>query len=136
MFGLFAELGPATIPNPDMKPVRNDYSWNNNASVIFIDQPVNTGFSYSGSNEGTSVASARDLYAMLTFFFQQYPQYAKQDFHISGESYAGHYIPSTASEILSHANSNINLKSILVGNGLTDPLCRYLQASEAAGEPG
>ncbi|OAA78606.1 carboxypeptidase Y [Akanthomyces lecanii RCEF 1005] len=125
MNGLFTELGPATIPNRDLKPVRNNYSWNNNASVIFIDQPVNTGFSYSGSNDGTSVAGAKDLYALLTFFFKQYPQYAKQDFHISGESYAGHYIPVTASEILSHANRNINLKSILVGNGLTEPLTQY-----------
>ncbi|XWW94694.1 hypothetical protein V2A60_002640 [Cordyceps javanica] len=125
MIGLFTELGPATIPTPDLKPKRNPYAWNNNASVIFVDQPVNTGFSYSGSNDGTSVASAKDLYSLLTFFFQQYPQYAKQDFHISGESYAGHYIPVTAAEILSHANRNINLKSILVGNGLTEPLTQY-----------
>ncbi|ATY60816.1 carboxypeptidase Y [Cordyceps militaris CM01] len=125
MNGLFTELGPATIPNPDLKPKRNPYSWNNNASVIFVDQPVNTGFSYSGSNDGTSVASAKDLYSLLTFFFQQYPQYAKQDFHISGESYAGHYIPVAAAEIFSHASRNINLKSILVGNGLTEPLTQY-----------
>ncbi|KAJ3498382.1 hypothetical protein NLG97_g1159 [Lecanicillium saksenae] len=125
MAGLFTELGPATIPNYDQKPVRNDYSWNNNASVIFLDQPVNTGFSYSNSNVGTSVASAKDIYSLLTFFFKQYPQYAKQDFHIAGESYAGHYIPVTANEILSHANRNINLKSILVGNGLTEPLTQY-----------
>lgn len=125
MDGLFTELGPAKIPNRDLKPVRNDYSWNNNASVIFLDQPVNTGFSYSSKNDGTSVASAKDIYSLLTFFFKQYPQYATQDFHISGESYAGHYIPVTANEILSHANRNINLKTILVGNGMTEPLTQY-----------
>ncbi|KAM3505336.1 hypothetical protein MY11210_008012 [Beauveria gryllotalpidicola] len=123
--GLFNELGPATIPRSDLKPVRNDYSWNNNASVIFVEQPVNTGFSYSGNSVDTSVASAKDLYSLLTFFFKQYPQYATQDFHISGESYAGHYIPLTAAEILSHDNRNINLKSILVGNGMTEPLTQY-----------
>ncbi|KAM3496103.1 hypothetical protein MY3957_000560 [Beauveria namnaoensis] len=125
MNGLFTELGPATIPRSDLRPVRNNYSWNNNASVIFVDQPVNTGFSYSGTSVGTSVASAKDLYSLLTFFFKQYPQYATQDFHISGESYAGHYIPVTAAEILSHADRNINLKSILVGNGMTEPLTQY-----------
>ncbi|KAM3426981.1 hypothetical protein NHJ13734_009172 [Beauveria thailandica] len=125
MHGLFTELGPATIPRPDLKPERNNYSWNNNASVIFVDQPVNTGFSYSSTSVGTSVASAKDLYSLLTFFFKQYPQYATQDFHISGESYAGHYIPLTAAEILSHADRNINLKSILVGNGMTEPLTQY-----------
>ncbi|KAM3555280.1 hypothetical protein MY1884_005685 [Beauveria asiatica] len=125
MIGLFTELGPATIPRPDLKPERNNYSWNNNASVIFVDQPVNTGFSYSGTSVGTSVASAKDLYSLLTFFFKQYPQYATQDFHISGESYGGHYVPVTAAEILSHADRNINLKSILVGNGMTEPLTQY-----------
>ena len=125
MAGLFDELGPAKFPNPDLKPVRNDYSWNNNASVIFIDQPVNTGYSYSGSNVNSSAAAAEDLYAMLTLFFTQYPEYSSQDFHISGESYAGHYIPLTGSEILSHANRNINLKSLLIGNGLTEPLTQY-----------
>ncbi len=125
MTGLFDELGPASFPNSDVKPVRNDYSWNNNASVIFIDQPVNTGFSYSGRSVGTSAAAAKDLYAMLTLFFTQFPQYASQDFHISGESYAGHYIPMTGAEILSHANRNINLKSLLIGNGLTDPYTQY-----------
>lgn len=125
MAGLFDELGPASFPNRDLRPVRNDYSWNNNASVIFIDQPVNTGFSYSGRSVGSSVAAAKDLYAMLTLFFTQFPEYASQDFHISGESYAGHYIPATGAEILSHANRNINLKSLLIGNGLTDPYTQY-----------
>ncbi|TQS33513.1 hypothetical protein Golomagni_06140 [Golovinomyces magnicellulatus] len=128
MAGLFEELGPASIPNRDLKPVRNPYSWNNNASVIFLDQPVDTGFSYtnsSGSGVGTSVAAAKDINALLSLFFSQYTEYAEQPFHISGESYAGHYIPAAASEILSHSNSNINLKSILIGNGLTDPYTQY-----------
>lgn len=125
MSGLFIKIGPATIPRSDLKPERNNYSWNNNASVIFVDQPVNTGFSYSGTSVDTSTASAKDLYSLLTFFFKQYPQYATQDFHIVGESYAGHYIPATAAEILSHANRNINLKSILIGNGITEPYTQY-----------
>jgi len=61
----------------------------------------------------------------MTLFFTQFPEYAKQDFHIAGESYAGHYIPVFASEILSHPNRNINLKSVLIGNGLTDGYTQY-----------
>jgi cathepsin A (carboxypeptidase C) len=61
----------------------------------------------------------------LTLFFQKFPQYAKQDFHIAGESYAGHYIPVFTAEILSHKNRNINLKSVLIGNGLTDGFTQY-----------
>ncbi len=45
------------------------------------------------------MAAGKDVYALLTLFFSQFPEYAKQDFHIAGESYAGHYIPVFASEI-------------------------------------
>ncbi|CAI4050432.1 hypothetical protein SUVZ_13G4280 [Saccharomyces uvarum] len=125
--GLFFELGPSSI-GPDLKPIENPYSWNSNASVIFLDQPVNVGFSYSGS-EGVSntVAAGKDVYNFLELFFDQFPEYVNkgQDFHIAGESYAGHYIPVFASEILSHKDRNFNLTSVLIGNGLTDPLTQY-----------
>lgn len=124
MTGLFMELGPSHI-DQNGQLVRNEYAWNSNASVIFLDQPVNTGFSYSNSPVSTTAAAAKDVYALLTLFFAKFPEYARQDFHISGESYAGHYIPIFASEILSHKDRNINLKSALIGNGLTDALTQY-----------
>ncbi|KAF2461811.1 Alpha/Beta hydrolase protein [Lineolata rhizophorae] len=122
--GLFMELGPSSV-NKSIEVVNNPYSWNSNASVIFLDQPVNVGFSYSGSSVTNTVAAGKDVYALLTLFFKQFPEYAKQDFHIAGESYAGHYIPVFAAEILSHKKRNINLQSVLIGNGLTDGLTQY-----------
>ena len=122
--GLFLELGPASITKK-IEVKHNPYSWNNNASVIFLDQPVNTGFSYSGNSVSDSIAAGKDVYALLTLFFKQFPQYAHQDFHIAGESYAGHYIPVFTSEIQKHKKTNINLKSVLIGNGLTDGLKQY-----------
>ncbi|EFY91080.1 carboxypeptidase Y precursor [Metarhizium acridum CQMa 102] len=124
--GLFDELGPATIPRADLGPVNNPYSWNSNASVIFIDQPVNVGFSYGSNITKSSQAAAKDIYAMLTLFFHQFPNYAERDFFVTGESYAGHYIPAIGAELLSHNNSNINLKGLAIGNGLTDPYIQYL----------
>lgn len=123
--GLFFELGPATI-NKDLKPVPNPYSWNNNATVIFLDQPADTGYSYTnGGTVADTVTAGKDTYAFLSLFFKQFPQYADKPFHIAGESYAGHYIPVFASEILSHDNRNFNLTSVAIGNGLTDPLRQY-----------
>ena len=126
LVGLFQELGPAKI-SPSGELVPNEYSWNNNASVIFIDQPVNTGYSYSKSNAtGSSAAAADDMYALLTLFFNEFPDYAEQDFHIAGESYAGHYIPAIGHRIATATdNKSINLKSILIGNGLTDAYTQY-----------
>lgn len=122
--GLFMELGPSSI-NEKIELKYNDFSWNANASVIFLDQPVNVGYSYSGGSVSNTVAAGKDVYALMTLFFKQFPEYAKQDFHIAGESYAGHYIPVFASEILSHKKRNINLQSVLIGNGLTDGLTQY-----------
>lgn len=122
--GLFLELGPSSI-GKNLKLHNNPYSWNANASVIFLDQPVNVGYSYSGGSVSNTIAAGKDVYALLTLFFKQFPEYSKQDFHIAGESYAGHYIPVFTSEILSHKKRNINLKSVLIGNGLTDGLTQY-----------
>ena len=122
--GLFMELGPASITEKG-KVKHNPHSWNSNASVIFLDQPVNVGFSYSSNSVSNTVAAGKDIYALMTLFFKQFPEYAHQDFHIAGESYAGHYIPVFASEILSHKKRNINLQSVLIGNGLTDPYVQY-----------
>lgn len=124
MMGLFMELGPSSVTK-DGKLKYNDFSWNRNASVIFIDQPVNVGYSYSDSQVTNTPAAGKDIYALLTLFFKQFPEYSKQSFHISGESYAGHYIPVFAAEILSHKKRNINLQSVLIGNGLTDGLTQY-----------
>ncbi|TQW01031.1 carboxypeptidase Y precursor [Cordyceps javanica] len=130
MTGLFFELGPAKVDS-NLQVINNPDSWNNRANVIFLDQPVGTGYSY-GEQVSSSLAASKDIYALLKLFFQQFPQYAKQDFHIAGESYAGHYIPDDAAEILSHSDSGINLKSILIGNGLTDAYNQYPQYPDMA----
>lgn len=126
LIGLFMELGPAGI-DKKLHVVNNPHSWNANASVLFLDQPVNTGLSYSDGSVSNTIAAGKDVYALLTLFFKQFPEYAEQDFHIAGESYAGHYIPVFATEILKHKKRNINLKSLLIGNGLTDALNQYDQ---------
>ncbi|QPG76520.1 carboxypeptidase C [Brettanomyces nanus] len=122
--GLFFELGPSSI-GKKLKPIYNPYSWNSNASVIFLDQPVNVGYSYSSQSVSNTVAAGKDVYAFLELFFQQFPEYLNLPFHMAAESYGGHYIPSFASEILSHPDRSFNLTSVMIGNGLTDPLNQY-----------
>eukprot|EP00004_Rigifila_ramosa_P009660 TRINITY_DN2128_c0_g1_i3.p1 TRINITY_DN2128_c0_g1~~TRINITY_DN2128_c0_g1_i3.p1 ORF type:complete len:298 (+),score=54.68 TRINITY_DN2128_c0_g1_i3:596-1489(+) len=61
---------------------------------------------------------------MLIDFFTKYPEFANHEFFISGESYAGIYIPALAYEILqrnTNAEIVINLKGLLIGNGVTEP---------------
>lgn len=122
--GLFFELGSSSV-GPGLKPIYNPHSWNSNASVIFLDQPVNVGYSYSSALVSDTIAAGKDVYAFLELFYKQFPDYLNLPFHIAGESYAGHYIPAFASEILSHEDRSFNLTSVLIGNGLTDPLTQY-----------
>jgi carboxypeptidase C (cathepsin A) len=56
----------------------------------------------------------------------KFPNLIKNDFYISGESYAGVYVPYLALEIikynkLTNKRLKFNLKGILVGNACTDP---------------
>lgn len=123
--GLLLELGPSGI-NATLQPEYNPHSWNSNASVIFLDQPVNVGYSYSDDKTvSSSEAASKDVFAFLELFFQRFPHLSKNKFHISGESYAGHYIPAIAHEILQNVDRSFDFASILIGNGMTNPLVQY-----------
>ncbi len=57
----------------------NRYSWNRNASIIYIDNPVGTGFSYTEDNRGYPNyvnQSSEDVWVALQQFFQLFPDYA------------------------------------------------------------
>ncbi|KAI5905867.1 Carboxypeptidase Y [Candida parapsilosis] len=117
--GLLLELGPASI-SKDIKPVHNPHSWNNNATNIFLDSPVNVGYSYSSNAVTSADAAAKDI-----LFFKQFHEYAKLNFHLSGESYGGHYLPTIANKILNHLERSFNLTLVMVGNGYADVKTQY-----------
>ncbi|KAI9278868.1 Alpha/Beta hydrolase protein [Phascolomyces articulosus] len=131
--GLFLELGPCQLNDYGNGTIHNPYSWNNNASIIFLDQPINVGYSYGSGDISDSESAAQDVYAFLQLFFERFPNYSDLDFHVAGESYAGHYIPAIGTEVTkgNRATSTesstvpINLKSLMIGNGLTDPYVQY-----------
>jgi cathepsin A (carboxypeptidase C) len=132
--GLLMELGPCRVNPGGNGTTFNPHSWTTNANVIFLDQPVQVGFSYSdnGKYPTNSDSAAEDVYAFMQIFLASFPKYAKNEFHVTGESYAGHYIPAIATKIMQENMYNvdqqklsINLNSIAIGNGLTDPLLQY-----------
>lgn len=141
--GLLMELGPCRVNPKGNGTTVNPYSWNSNASVIFLDQPVEVGFSYSdnGKFPTNSDAAAADVYAFLQIFLTTYTEFADNDFHVTGESYAGHYIPAIGKKIADENEAratkeptvvNVPLKSLAIGNGLTDPLIQYKYYPEMA----
>ncbi|KAI1759064.1 alpha/beta-hydrolase [Hypoxylon sp. FL1150] len=51
MFGLFTENGPCSITR-DHVPRTNPWSWNRDYNILYVDQPVQTGFSYDVLTNG------------------------------------------------------------------------------------
>ncbi|KAI5478285.1 serine carboxypeptidase [Pseudohyphozyma bogoriensis] len=122
--------GPCTIQHDGNSTKPNPYSWTNTANMIFIDQPIGVGFSYadSGVFVDTTEQAAVDVHAFLEIFLNTFTEFKGRNLHLSGESYAGRYLPVFASEIVwrnqwavkKGKEPSINLKSVLIGNGLTD----------------
>jgi cathepsin A (carboxypeptidase C) len=95
---------------------------------------VGVGFSYSddGSKVDRSTVAGEDVYAFFQLFFAAFPEYASAPFHIASESYGGTYAPHAASifhkknKELSVAPiprlTRINLASVILANGITNPL--------------
>ncbi|PHT84631.1 hypothetical protein T459_13074 [Capsicum annuum] len=106
--------------------VLNPHAWTKIASVIFLDQPVNTGFSYatnSAAYKYTDVQACKYVYEFLRKWLSDHPQFISNPFYISGNSYSGMTIPVIA-QFISNGNTVgkeplINLQGYLLGNPLT-----------------
>ena len=130
LFGLFTENGPFFITEEQTLESRH-YTWISTHNVIYIDNPVGTGFSFTEDDKGYSRNEedvGNNLYKAMKQFFQMFPEYQQNDFFITGESYAGKYIPALAYTI--HMNNpnaklKINLQGIAIGNGGSDPCLLY-----------
>ena len=121
--GFISEIGPVIYSNSEHRFILNEYAWNKNASVIFIESPAGVGFTRIANNETyyDDTIQAVSLNIALQYFFTAFEKYQANDFYIAGESYAGTYIPHLVKEIEKYKKENedaiqINLKGILMGN--------------------
>eukprot|EP01132_Coremiostelium_polycephalum_P005827 gene5827-7251_t len=136
MDGIFLENGPLRIQS-DYSIQINPFSWHNYANVLYIDQPFGTGLSYISDNKG--IASNDQMleqyfYSFVQKFFNIFSDYQSLPLYISGESYAGHYIPHFANyilqqnELIQNGTNNgtvYNLEGLAIGNGWTHPIVQY-----------
>ncbi|CAH8855644.1 unnamed protein product [Trichobilharzia szidati] len=118
MEGLFSENGPYNVLE-GIKVAQNIYSWNNFANVLYLEAPAGVGFSYAVDNNITTDDdfTALNNYHALLNFLKIFPEYMHRDFFLTGESYAGVYLPTLALHIIK--SSKFKLKGIAVGNPLT-----------------
>ena len=122
LLGLFTENGPFRVSSDGETVTLDPNSWNSLANMLYLESPVDVGFSYWSKNETLSMnddTTARMNYLALSDFFRKFPMFKKNPFYITGESYGAIYCPMLALEIMRYDRS-INLKGIGIGNGALD----------------
>jgi len=133
LFGNFHEIGPWALargPNGDVVLQPRKVTWNERYSLLFIDNPVGAGFSYTTSQDGycrTEEEVAESLFSVLAQFYAVFPKQKHVDLYLTGESYAGHYLPAFAFHIVSvnsklAPESRVPLKGVAIGDGWIDPI--------------
>lgn len=129
--GAMMEIGPYRAKDENTL-VYNEGAWNEFANVLFVDNPVGTGFSYVDTNAYVRELDemAKQFVTFLEKWFRLFPEYEHDDIYIAGESYAGQYIPYIAKEILArNKEANVEykwkLEGLLIGNGWISPPEQY-----------
>lgn len=131
--GLLSEnLGPQKIvPSGDL--VANKDRLTKKYNLLAIDNPVGSGFSYTTT--GAYVKSEEEMRTQfvvgLKAFFAKHPEYLKHPLWVTGESYAGKYVPNIAWEIHS-SFPELPLKGMIIGNGLYNATAGYESVREYA----
>ena len=151
MDGLFLENGPLILTHDktSWKIVGRDASWHKSpAYVVYVDQPVGTGLSFTttSSYPRNDEQVNQDFYYFLKQFFDLHKDVfllpdgstLKRPFFFSGESHAGHYIPSMIAYIdrqndVPNTVPQIPVAGAAIGNGWTDPYHQYAGAAAAYG---
>ena len=108
--GLFIENGPFRLTKNNHKWTiqDNEYSWHKAPSyLLYVDQPVGTGLSYVSNDENDNglcpndECIADDFYNFMTELIWLHRDILlDRQIYITGESYAGHYIPIIADYIM------------------------------------
>ncbi|KAF8077537.1 hypothetical protein N665_1030s0020 [Sinapis alba] len=136
--GLLYENGPMTVKLevyngtvPSL--VSTTYSWTKISSIIYLDQPVGTGFSYSRTQKLASKPSdsgeVKRIYEFLHKWLNKHQEFVSNPFYVGGDSYSGMVVPALVQEISKGnyvcCNPPINLQGYVLGNPSTEVAFDY-----------
>lgn len=126
-YGASEEIGPFRINKTATGLELNKFSWNTVSNSLFLETPAGVGFSYSNRSSDLldtgDIRTATDSLQFLVQWMERFPRYKGRDVYLTGESYAGHYVPQLAKAIITYnakSKHPINLKGFMVGNAVTD----------------
>ncbi|KAJ5909026.1 hypothetical protein N7495_001708 [Penicillium taxi] len=133
MDGALMEVGPYRLKD-DHTLEYNPGSWDEFANLLFVDQPVGTGFSYANTDSYLHELNEMSAHFMIFLekFFETFPEYERDDIYLAGESYAGQHIPYIAKAIQErnraaekNGTTQWPVKGLLIGNGWISPAEQY-----------
>ncbi|KAF4881882.1 Carboxypeptidase Y-like protein [Colletotrichum fructicola] len=118
LLGAFYELGPCKINEAGNSTTKNAFSWTNFANVLFIDQPIGVGFSYT--NDSNLWAhdlndAENDFDKFLDIFLDDvFPELSNRSIHFAGESFGGQYVPTYVSRMRRRLDSIILVNALVI----------------------
>ena len=103
----FTAIGPVLLRSdlPGGGFIEMNNTWCNNASVLFLDNPAGTGYSWADRKIdffGNDFHMSREALIFMSQFYKDYPEYLKNDLFIAGVIYGGIYAPNLALKIHQH----------------------------------
>ena len=120
MYAVFAQNGPYIYK--DDRVDHSQYSWTNYFNVLYIENPIGTGFSFVQFKNGYSTDQTEvgvNLHETLRQFLILFPELQKNQLILSGQCYAGKYLTSLANTISQRQSSTvprIDVFGIFLGN--------------------
>ena len=130
MLGFMQENGPRVVDDGEDYLKENAETWNKRANVLWLESPAGVGWSYGSKADMTTNDDQQsiDALAALKSWYEKFPEFKENKLFISGESYAGIYVPYLAYQIdLNNRKAEyvpgfekINMHGFMVGNGCTN----------------
>uniref|UniRef100_A0A672SXL4 Carboxypeptidase n=1 Tax=Sinocyclocheilus grahami TaxID=75366 RepID=A0A672SXL4_SINGR len=122
-FGNFEEIGPL---DRDLKP--RETSWVRAASVLFVDNPVGTGYSYTDTEDALTkdvAMVASDMMVLLKSFFSLKTEFQSIPFYIFSESYGGKMAAAISLELTKAVQAGsvkCNFAGVALGDSWISPI--------------
>ncbi|EJU01112.1 alpha/beta-hydrolase [Dacryopinax primogenitus] len=121
--GFLEENGPIRFEPGTPRPVLNPYAWTSVSDMLYIEQPVGTGYTTGMPNITNESQLADQFYGFLQQFFTVFSELKTKQLYIAGESYAGMYIPYIATRIVDASAAEkallpLSLQGLLINDGV------------------
>jgi carboxypeptidase D len=100
--GFLQENGPFLWNYGTFRPTENPWGWNLLTNMLWVEQPVGTGFSHGRPFDFSEREVAMSFLGFFKNFIDNFDLHGK-NIYLTGESYAGYYVPYIA-EAMFEAN--------------------------------